>query len=847
MKVVLSGGGTSGHVNPALAVARVLSDRGVEILYVGTESGPERRLVDRAGVEFEAIDIVGRERGLSRKNLVAAAKLVKATWRSAKILGAADPWVVLGTGGYVSLPVIIAAWLHQIPLVVHEQNSVLGLANRLARRFAKAVAVSFPETMAEARGPVVLTGNPVRRPIVEVGRQRLRARALETLELEPNRSTLLIAGGSQGAASINGAAFEAYDDWRNDERMQVVHIVGPGNIEAARVTLAERSRYSDRIIWKLFSYLDQMELAYAAADLAVCRAGATTVAELAVTGVPALLVPYPYSLDQDQRRNAEAMARAGAAELIVDSELNGPVLSDRVGALLYDDTALARMSEGMKSRAVPDADIRLAELVEAAAMGSVSQPEPAEDIAFPDARLRLGLRLDEAWRRIHLVGIGGAGMSALARILIEAGVSVSGSDRSESSTAESLRRIGATVWVGHSSGRMQGVDAVLTSSAIPADNVELTEAATMGIPVLSRGEAIARIVQGRKTIAISGTHGKTTTSAMTASILQVAGRDPLYIVGGPFGGGSGGHLGIGGEWAVVEADEAFGSFLLLQPEIAAVTNIDEDHLDFHGGLDGLLAAFSKFISNANHVVLGVDDPAAAKLAAGAGDRLALTYGFAEAADVRASEIQWDATRSRFKLTVSGAEAGWIRLPVGGRHNVQNALAAAACSLASGVEVPEILEGLESFSGVGRRFELRGSLRGAELRDDYAHNPAELAAALSQAGAGSWSRVIAVFQPHLYSRTRALWRELGEAISAADVAVVTDVDGAREQPVAGISGKMVVDAACEAAPGKRVVYLPSLEEAAEFVRREARNGDLVLTLGCGYVNKLHDLVERDDAA
>lgn len=842
MKVVLSGGGTSGHVNPALAVADVLAGRGADLLYIGTEAGPERRLIDRAGLPFESIDIVGRERGLSRKNLIAALKLISSTWRSAKLIAAADPWVVLGTGGYVSLPVVVAAWMHGIPVVIHEQNSVLGLTNRIAARFARSVAVSFPETMREVSGKVALTGNPVRRPIVEMDRKALRPRAIEALQLEQGRSTLLITGGSQGAASINGAAFEAYDEWRNDERMQVVHIVGPANIEAARVTVAERSRYSDKLIWRVFGYLDQMELAYAVADLAVCRSGATTVAELAVAGVPAILVPYPYSLDQDQLRNAEAMARAGAAELLADPDLNGPALSGRVRALLFDATALERMCRGMSGRSVPDADLRLAELVEMAAIGRDSGAEATSDVALPSPPLGF----DEAWRRVHLVGIGGAGMSALARILMEAGLSVSGSDRSESATAESLRRLGATIWAGHSSGRTQGVDVVLASSAIPPDNVELTEARTMGIPILNRGEAIARLVEGRRTIAISGTHGKTTTSAMTASILQVAGRDPLYIVGGPFGGGSGGRLGST-EWAVVEADEAFGSFLLLEPEVAAVTNVDEDHLDFYGGLDGLRLAFIEFISKAQRVVVCLDDRGALEVAAAVEGRPGLTYGFAETADVRATEVHWDAATAAFHLVVHGTDAGRIRLPIGGRHNVQNALGAAACSLAAGVGVPEIVEGLESFQGVGRRFESRGHINGAELRDDYAHNPAKLIAALSQARAGRWSRIIAVFQPHLYSRTRALWRELGEALTAADVIVITDVDGAREEPVAGISGKMVVDAACEAAPGKRVLYLPSLDEAADFVEREARDGDLVLTLGCGYVNKLHDLLERDDAA
>jgi UDP-N-acetylmuramate--alanine ligase len=838
VRVLISGGGTSGHVNPGLAVARILAAEGNEVQYVGTASGPESTLVARAGIPFHTIDVIGRERGLSLRNLKAVAKLGGALWRSIGIVARVSPNVILGTGGYVSLPVVIAGWIHRIPIVLHEQNAVLGLANRLGARFARYIAVSFPETAPQAGDKGRLTGNPLRLEIVELNRESIRSEALSEFGFEPGRKTLLVMGGSQGAANINRAALDCYDVWRGDERLQVLQIAGPKNFDSVLEEVDEVRRDSDRLIWRVLGYADRMELVYSIADLALCRSGATTVAELAAVGIPAIFVPWPHALDDDQLKNAMSVTAAGGGQVVLDRDLSADRIVETIGELIFDDERLSAMSTKIRSRSIAEADRRLAELIEeAAAEGPTPQPT---------ARVRIkGL---SGIRRLHLVGIGGAGMSALAHLFTEAGITVTGSDRKSSSTLDSLKKAGLKVEVGHGPGRVAGADAVVASSAVRDDNVELLEAKSAGIPIWSRGEAVAKVVSGLKVIAIAGTHGKTTASAMALSILEIAGLDPMGIVGGPIVGlGSGGRLGAG-EWAVVEADEAFGSFLLLDPEVAAVTNIDEDHLDFYGGIEGLEAGFKEFVHKARRRVIAcLDDERADRLTQGIPDRL--TYGFFEQADVRAVEVQSDALGSSFRLLIqgevagliNGEDAGIVRLSVGGRHTVLNALCAAACGLAAGIGAPEIVEGLERFRGVGRRFERRGALNGAELRDDYAHHPKELQATLAAAQTGSWTRVIAVFQPHLYSRTRALWRELGTELTAADVVVVTDVDGAREDPVHGITGKMVADAASEAAPGKRVVYLPNLPEVARFLKGEAREGDLVLTLGCGFINQLHDLL------
>jgi len=451
--------------------------------------------------------------------------------------------------------------------------------------------------------------------------------------------------------------------------------------------------------------------------------------------------------------------------------------------------------------------------------------------------------------RVHLVGIGGAGMSAIARVLREAGYEVSGSDQRESAVLTALRGLGVAVDIGHRPHRVEGAALVVASAAVPEGNVELAAARDAGIPVMSRGEALARLVEGTPTVAVAGTHGKTTTSGMVASIAQAGGLDPTWLLGADLAHqGAGGRLG-GGGLAIVEADEAYGSFLWLRPEIAVVTNVEEDHLDHYGTMEELTGAFERFVASVSGtVVLCSDDPRASALRAAVSGARVMTYGLGggpggaggepgEGPRVSARDVETGPAGSGFALTVDGQPVAKIRVRTAGRHNVQNALGAAAAGLALGLQPEVVAGGLAAFAGATRRFEYRGTLRGADLVDDYAHHPTEVAATLEAARWGPWRRVLAVFQPHLYSRTQAMWQAFGSALAQADVVVVTDVYGAREQPVPGVTGKLIVDAVCEARPACRVAYFPRLEEAAGYVRSVLRAGDLVLSMGAGDITTL----------
>ncbi len=443
-----------------------------------------------------------------------------------------------------------------------------------------------------------------------------------------------------------------------------------------------------------------------------------------------------------------------------------------------------------------------------------------------------------AVRRVHMIGIGGAGMRNLARLLIARGIQVTGSDLKDSDGLRELREAGASVAVGHSPEHLGEPDAVVISSAIAEPNVELAAARERDLPVWARAQALAAAASDARTIAVAGTHGKTTTTSMVALVLERAELDPTFVVGGePNESGSGARSG-GGAWFVAEADESDGSFLLFRPEIGIVTNVEVDHVDFYaGGRQEIEAAFGTFADRCAHVVVCADDPGAMRSVEATSARV-LTYGSARGSDVWLEIRGVGPGGSAADVHVDGDTLD-VKLAVDGAHNLRNAAAAIAAGTLAGVPPELAAEALGSFTGVHRRFEHRGSGRGADFYDDYGHVPTELAVTLDVARRTGPARLVAVFQPHRYSRTQALWRELGRSLIEADVIVVTDVYGADQAPIPGVTGKLVVEGINEAVRGKRIVYLPHRGDVVRFLDREVREGDLVITMGCGDVWMLGD--------
>ena len=448
--------------------------------------------------------------------------------------------------------------------------------------------------------------------------------------------------------------------------------------------------------------------------------------------------------------------------------------------------------------------------------------------------------LARVFNRVHFVGIGGVGMSGIAEVLCTLGYQVSGSDNADNATTRRLASLGVTVYRGHAAANVLGADCVVVSSAIRQDNPEWMEARAQRIPVVPRAEMLAELMRFRRGIAIAGTHGKTTTTSLTASVLGEGGLDPTFVIGGKLlAAGANARLG-GGDWLVAEADESDGSFLRLNPAIAVVTNIDADHLENYGGdFARVQAAFAEFLHRLPFyglAVLCIDDPEVAALAAET-PRHVITYGFSPDADVRAEDAVQKGPAMQFTLCLPDGTRTPVTLALPGRHNVQNALAAAAVSWQLGVANDAIARALAAFAGIGRRFNLLAELttpQGAtvQLVDDYGHHPKELEAVF-EAARGGWpdKRLVVAFQPHRYSRTRDLFDDFAAVLSSVDALVLTEVYPAGEAPIAGADAKALarsirargrIDPVVVGGPADLATVLPDV----------LRDGDLLLLMGAG---------------
>ena len=439
---------------------------------------------------------------------------------------------------------------------------------------------------------------------------------------------------------------------------------------------------------------------------------------------------------------------------------------------------------------------------------------------------------------VHVVGVGGAGMSAIAEVLATMGHRVSGSDLRMSPVLDRLRAAGVDAAVGHDAANLgPGVQAVALSTAVSPENPEVQEAWRRGVPVLRRADVLAALTRLRRTIAVAGTHGKTTTSALLASALTASRLDPSFVVGGEIAGlGTGARWGAG-EWLVVEADESDGTFLDLEVEVAVVTSVEPDHLEHYGGFDKVVDAFAMFLTGARSArLVCADDPLAAQVGAASG---AATYGFDADARLRIVDFEPSRWATSCTLVGDGATLGSVRVPLPGRHNARNAAAAVGAALLAGASFEDACAGVEAFAGVGRRSQLRGERDGVTFVDDYAHLPGEVAPTLAAARDGGWDRVVCVFQPHRYSRTEALWAGFADAFTDADVVVVTEIYSAGEQPRPGVTGRLVADAVRDAHPAGRVEWIPVRADLVAFLRDELRPGDLCLTLGAGDLTTLAD--------
>ena len=449
-------------------------------------------------------------------------------------------------------------------------------------------------------------------------------------------------------------------------------------------------------------------------------------------------------------------------------------------------------------------------------------------------------------QRVHFIGIGGIGMSGIAEILLTMGYVVSGSDLRASSTTERLARLGATIYLGHAAGNAAASDVVVTSSAVAKDNPEVVEARARKIPVIQRAEMLAELMRLKYGIAIAGMHGKTTTTSMVAAVLAGGALDPTVVVGGRVDAmGSNARLGKS-QYLVAEADESDRSFLLLSPILAVVTNLDREHMDSYADMADVENCFVEFMDKVpfyGAVTACVDDERLRGILPRVRRRV-YTYGMAAEADFRLRMLPGaDHCHARFEINARGLVLGPFELHVPGRHNVLNATAAVAIGVQLGLAPEQIAAGLATFRGVDRRFQVRGVERGVTVIDDYGHHPTEIRATLQAARECGYGRVLVLFQPHRYTRTRDLMEDFAGAFGDADAVQVLDIYAASEQPIEGITGETLA-AAIQAKNGGRVMYTASIAEAVERLAEDARPGEMILTLGAGSVSQLAEkILER----
>ncbi|CUU03207.1 UDP-N-acetylmuramate--L-alanine ligase [Candidatus Thermokryptus mobilis] len=443
-------------------------------------------------------------------------------------------------------------------------------------------------------------------------------------------------------------------------------------------------------------------------------------------------------------------------------------------------------------------------------------------------------------KKIHFIGIGGIGMSGIAEILLDQGFGVTGSDKQLSEITERLEKLGAKIYEGHSPEHIEpDVDVVVYSSAIKMDNPEVQEAIRRKIPLIRRAEMLAELMRLKYGIGIAGTHGKTTTTSMVGLILIEGGFDPTVIVGGVLRdlGGTNARLGHG-NFIVVEADEFDRSFLQLTPTIAVITTLEPEHLDCYGSVEELKNAFIDFANKVpfyGFVVLCLDEPMIQDIIPKIKKKI-VTYGLNAQADVQAIDPEFSGRKASYTLIYKGKDYGRINLQVPGIHNIKNSLAGIAVGMELGIEFEKIKKAVERFRGVYRRFEIRAEVNGIIVVDDYAHHPTEIRAVLQAAKDGWKRRVVAVFQPHLYSRTKDFYLDFGRSFFNADVCVLTDVYPAREEPIEGVSGKLIADAARDFGH-KDVHYVPNKMKLADYVLGLVKSGDMVIFMGAGDITKI----------
>lgn len=816
-KILITGGGTGGHVFPAIAIANALKPHiGKEnILFVGAKEKMEMEKVPKAGYNIIGLPIRGLKGKITLNNILLLFRIIISLISAIKIIRKFSPDIVVGVGGFASAPALIAAkWLN-IPIVIQEQNSVPGKVNRYIGNKANAIFTAFDSANKYfPKQKVILTGNPVRKEITKS--ETLHNEGRKAFGLDDKKPVLLIIGGSQGASSINNAVLNALPQWIEQE-IQVIWQTGI--YFASKATdFVEGNNYKGVIVTP---FIDSMEHAYGAADLVISRAGALALAEIAVSGLPSILAPYPFAADNHQVINAKEIEEFGAAVMVEDEKIELS-LSKIISELFSNKNRLNEMSQKASELAKFDADEVIAkEILKLAGYNINSKIRPIEEL--------------QQAKCIYFLGAGGIGMSGLVRWFLKMGKEVHGYDRTKTPLTESLESEGAKIHYNDNPEMIpHNTDLVIITPAIPQSLNEYKEILRSGIPVMKRAEVLGVISKTYKTIAVAGTHGKTSTSALITHLLKNAKIPVTAFVGGVMKNYDSNFIfSYNSKYLVAEADEFDRSFLHLQPDFIIITSTDADHLDVYKTHENLKQTFLKFgMSNKDDGELHIGPGVKIKF-----NKPVVTYGLNEDHyDNRAFNINDNGTTVSFDLFINNAEATGLILGIPGIHNIENAVAAVAAALWAGASIDCIRRGLANYKGVKRRFDIRINSDSFIYIDDYAHHPSEITSCIDAVRKSfQGKKITAIFQPHLYSRTKDFADKFAESLDQIDRIILIEIYPAREEPIAGIDSKMLFDLI-----KNENKLLTTKERVIHELDKE--KPELLITLGAGDIDTLVPIIE-----
>jgi UDP-N-acetylmuramate--alanine ligase len=807
-KVLIIAGGTGGHIFPALTVADKLTAMNIKVEWLGSRVGMESQLVaDHYPLHMVSIKAI-RGKGLIHK-VMASLLSISAIFQSLYYIYKLKPDIAIAMGGFVSGPAGIAVWLARKPLLIHEQNAIAGYTNRILARFSSIVFQAFPKAFPVAINAETV-GNPIRKQLASMAPPEQRYAARQ------GALRILVVGGSRGAQFINQVVLQALRQYDALHSLEIWHQTGASELAAVEQAYQTMTNQVN-----VAAFIEDMISAYAWADLVICRAGALTVSEVAAAGVASIFIPYPYAVDDHQYHNACYLSDEGAALTYTQNTFDADVLLSLIKKFTHDRATLQKMAMRARSLAITTA-----------AQAVVNR-------CIQVSQKNNFLLERKSVKRIYCIGIGGIGVSGLAEILFRRGYCVSGADQAQTAITKYLSGLGLRIYHEHRACQVRRADAIVYSSAIDGANPELQYARQHNIPVIRRGQLLAELMHMSDGIAIAGTHGKTTTTALVSHLLTDAGLDPTCVMGGILNNQKS-PIRVGGHrYFVAEADESDASFLHMEPKIVVVTNIEPDHLaTYDNNFDCLQQSFIDFLQALPQdglAVLCIDDPTVAAI----WPNLTcpkLSYGFSEAADVRVEAFAQEGLLSEMTVARNGYANITIPFNMPGKHNALNALAAVAIATHLNIADGQIQQGLASFPGVGRRFHAHGRLTigdgSALLFEDYGHHPTEIRVTLEAVRAG-WpdSRIVLVFQPHRYTRTRDLMPDFVTSLAHADVLLLLDVYSAGEMEIPEANGAALYEA-IKSDHSLHVTFIPNIDHLTDVLRQTMMPGDIILLQGAG---------------